>query len=166
MRPQPAPHLNGLGDVGGRDLGRAGQVGHRASHAHHAVEAARRPAELLGGALQQRLGGRLQHDVRGKVLCLQQRIRHALPRQRPLARCADSPGDDGARLARCQVLQLARRDDGDFDEQIDAVQERPAEPALITRDLCAESKLPVMGVKWINTLPSIFEEQSFSAFQT
>ncbi len=45
------------------------------------------------------------------------------------------PGDDGAGLAGCQILQLARRDDRHLDEQVQSVEEGAAEPALVTRHL-------------------------------
>ena len=122
--------------LGGDGLS-AGQVGNRPRDADDAVEAAGREVKLVGRALQQAPAGDVQWRVflqlRPAELCVHPRAgatgeltfsgrQHAFANgRRRFSGGAFSQGGDRDRL--------------DFDNQIQAIAQRPGQPATVTRDL-------------------------------
>jgi hypothetical protein len=113
-------------------LAAPGQVGNRARHLQRAVRAARRPAELGGGVEELRAVASSWHAVDGAAL--QRLVGAALALHRALAR-----RDDAARMLAVDSPAVRRaalgRHRRHFDVQVDAVQQRAAELALVARDL-------------------------------
>ena len=70
-----------------------GQVGHRARHLRHPVQAARRPAQPVGHLLEQRARRLGQAQARLDLRRAEQGVGHALARQLALARVAHARGD-------------------------------------------------------------------------
>ena len=70
------------------------------------------------------------------VGALQRLVGPALAFDRALARGGCARADGGRGLARGRIEQLLRRHRGHFDVQVDAIQERAAELALVARHLC------------------------------
>ena len=113
----------------------ARQVGDGAGHFQAAVGAAAAPAQLGGGFLQQGGGPVAQAGVRVNGLALQSGVGTALPNQSTLASGQRAGRNRCGAFARWRVQQVLRGQAGHFDVQVDPVQQRSAELALVTADL-------------------------------
>ena len=127
--------MHGFGHMQGFDGVAAGQIGNRAGDFEAAVGAASAPAEFGGGFLQQGRCRIAQPGLRIDGLALQCSIGAALTRQCPLP-CGQTAGGDGRCVfARRRVQQVLRGQAGHFNVQVNAVQQRAAELALVAADL-------------------------------
>ena len=113
----------------------AGQVGNGAGHFQGAVRGAGAPAQALGGGLGKAGGFGLQMQIFIQRLPGQILIGHALPRQRALAGGGAARAYGGAAFARRGGQQLGGGQGGHFHVQVDAVQQRAGELALVAGDL-------------------------------
>jgi hypothetical protein len=129
------PVLHGLGHMGHLRAGGARQVGNGARHLQGAVRAAGRPAQAAGGGLQELRGSRVQGGV-------------GVDAPGPAApgwTCPGAPARGRARATRSRTVALASPagasssslggQGGHLHMQVDAVEQRPAELALVARHL-------------------------------
>jgi hypothetical protein len=118
-------HMRHLGAVG------AGQVGDGAGNFQGTVRAAGRPAEPGGGHIEELGGGIVQPQVLVDLLALQALVGFALARNGSLARQGAALADAGGGLTWRCLQQVGRRQRGHVDVQVDAVEQRAAELALV-----------------------------------
>ena len=132
---QHPPVLHCFGHMCGLGRGAAGQVGNRACHAQGAVGGACRPSQAGGSRLQEAGGGGRQGQVGIELLALQAVVGAVLACQGPRP-CLRNPGAHGAAALAAAVLQQLGRWQGRyFDVQVDAVEQRAAQLALVARNL-------------------------------
>lgn len=112
--------------------GGAFQIRNRARHLECAVDAAGRPAELGGGGLQEAGGGGFQGDGLVDGLAVQGLVGAALAVDGVLAGGGAARADGGGGFAGGGVQQVVGGQGGYFDVQVDAVDQRAAEFALVT----------------------------------
>jgi len=121
------------------------QVGDGARHLERAVRAARRPPQARCCGIEE-LGGRIvEVQVLVDLLALQRLVGPALACQGPCPRLHHALADGGAGLPGRCLEQLLRRHGGHLDMQVDAVQQRPAELALVARDLVGCATAGALG---------------------
>ena len=111
------------------------EVGDGAGHAQRAVGAARAPAQARGGTVQELQRGGFGIRVGFERLAGQGLVGGALAHPGTLARGVHAFAHGGAALARGAMQQVLRRQGGHFHMQVDAVEQRAAELALVARDL-------------------------------
>lgn len=142
---QRAPILHRLGHVrllhgfGGR------QVGNGARHLQGAVRAACRPAQPRGGGVQEAERGGLQRRMAVDRRARQRLVRRALAGDGAFAGRDDACTDVGGRFARRGVEQLPRRDRRHLHVQVDAVEQRAAELALVAGHLVGRAAAGLEG---------------------
>lgn len=132
---QGAAVLHRFGHVGAADAGRCGQIGDAARQAQGAVDAAGRPAQLGGSALQQLQGGGVGVAVFVQSLALQLLVEHALARQGQGTGGGHALADAGTGLARRGLQQGIGRQRCYFYLHIHAIKQRAADTALVARHL-------------------------------
>ena len=119
----------------GLHVGRVGQVGDGARHLQRPVRRTGAPAQLGGGRLQEAQGGVVECGMPVDRGALQGLVGRALPIDG--ARSGRfHPGADGSRgFARRRAQQQLGWQRGHLDVEIDAVEQRSAELALVARHL-------------------------------
>ena len=105
-----------------------GQIGNRARHAQRAGEAARGELQFLRRAFEQGAGFLVHLDGTQRHLGIGQ---PALPRPLTVPRLLHAGGDDGGGFAQARSRQGGGGDGLDFDDDVDAVQQRAADFALV-----------------------------------
>jgi len=114
---------------------RTGQVGDGARHLQAAVDAASRPAQARGRRVQEFRRRVVELALRINGFALQRLVAAALPRDGAFA-CSNHPLPDAGRaFARCGAQQFLGGQRSHFHMQINPVQQRAAEFALVTRNL-------------------------------
>ena len=119
-------HLHGFG---------ACQVGDGAGDFQAAVNAPARPAEPRRRNVQEFRRRRVKLALRIDRLAFERLVGAALAAHRALPGLRDAAADGVARLAGRRVHQFVGGQAADFDMQVDPVQQRAAELALVARDL-------------------------------
>lgn len=137
--------LHRFGDVGWGDGDAAGQVGDAARDAQHAVVGARREVETGQRLFEQRGAGGVGLAVLVDLTVRQLSVGSALARQLPRTRRADAGGDERRRFAVGRILQVCCGQRGDFDLQIDAIEQRAGNPQAVTRDLIGRASALAAG---------------------
>jgi len=128
------PILNCFGEVGRRRRIGCSEIGDRARHFQHAVIRSCRPAETFSCFPKQRFPGGVEPADGVHFASVQLAIRLALPFKLPVARVCDAPRNGCARFAnrRTSPRQLRRRQRGQFDLDVDAIEQRPRQLAQIS----------------------------------
>ena len=121
--------------MGGGNRVAARQVGDGAGDFEAAVHAAAAPAEFDGGFLQQGSGVVFQARLIVDGLALQVGVGAALPCQGEFAGGQAARRNRSGAFSGWGAQQVVRRQAGHFDVQVDAVQQRAAELALVAADL-------------------------------
>ena len=109
------------------------EIGDGAGDAQDAVKAARRPAEARRHALQELRCGSIETAMLVERAAGERAVGDALAIERALARDRDALRDDRARLAVGAAGELCGGDGGHLDLQVDAIEQRAADPALVAK---------------------------------
>ena len=125
-----APVLHGFGHVRQLRSVCAGQVCDAAGHLERAVRAAGRPAQASGGQMEELRRRVVEQHMGVDLAPVQVLVRLALARDGAFG-CLD----ERAGLAAAGLQQVGRGHGRHIDMQVDAVEQRAAELALVARDL-------------------------------
>ena len=148
--PIQGPILDGFDDVGGLDLGGAGEVGDGSGDLEDAVEGSDGEAEAAEGVVEELLAGAIDTAVEAEVFGGHGGVDgggrgEAEAGELAVAGLLDASGDSGGGFAGGGA-ELAQGEGGELDVEVDAVEERAGDAGAVALDGGGRTGTLVTGV--------------------